>query len=211
MFYNWKAAFFNSHFRNRFIISVIAVLFILLGLASFSAHVEIVRGNKLYDPILNFIKPRDVSGFTFFVTYIAAIIGFVYTITSPYKFLHLIQMYGVLTLLRFITLFVIPFDPPIPVAQLKEEVLMNNLYTGNEYLRSLLFSGHAATLFLFYFFTTNKILKISFLVAAISVSIGAIIQHEYYSYDVLVAPIFAFIAYRLTTKFSKHYQTDASK
>ena len=49
------------------------------------------------------------------------------------------------------------------------------------------------------------LLKYTFLIAAISVSIAVMVQHVHYSYDVIAAPIFAYIAYRLITKFSKHY------
>jgi len=37
------------------------------------------------------------------------------------------------------------------------------------------------------------------------------LQHVHYSYDVVAAPIFAYIAYRLITKFSKHYYDSNSE
>jgi membrane-associated phospholipid phosphatase len=208
MLYNWKIAFSNPYYRNRFIISVAFLILILIGFASLLAYIETRQGHTFYDPILNFIKPRDVSDFIFFVTYSAATVGFIYAITSPYKFLHFIQMYGSLTLLRVITLFFIPLEPPTAIIPLRDEFLSHTFYAGSEHLKDLFFSGHAATLFLFYFFTHNKILKITFLTAAIAVSIGVMVQHVHYSYDVIAAPIFAYIAYRVITKFSKHYQND---
>jgi membrane-associated phospholipid phosphatase len=209
MLYNWKIAFSNEHFRNRFLVSVIVLLIILTGFASLLAYIETRQGHSFYDPILNFIKPRDVSDFIFFVTYSAALIGLIYAFLSPYKFLHLIQMYGALTLLRVITLFFIPLEPPTAIIPLRDTILTHTFYAGNEHLKDLFFSGHAATLFLFYFFTVNKVLKYTFLAAAIAVSIGVMVQHVHYSYDVIAAPIFAYIAYRIITKFSKHYQNDA--
>ena len=209
MLYNWKIAFSNAHFRNRFLISVTVLFIILTGFASLLAYIETRQGHIFYDPILNFIKPRDVSDFIFFITYSAAIIGLIYAFLSPYKFLHLIQMYGALTLLRVITLFFIPLEPPTAIIPLRDTILTHTFYAGNEYLKDLFFSGHAATLFLFYFFTVNKVLKYTFLAAAIAVSIGVMVQHAHYSYDVIAAPIFAYIAYRVITKFSKHYQNEA--
>ena len=210
MMYNWKIAFSNPYYRNRFIISVTFLILILIGFASLLAYIETRQGHTFYDPILNFIKPRDVSDFIFFVTYSAAVVGFIYAITSPYKFLHFIQMYGALTLLRVVTLFFIPLEPPTAIIPLRDEFLNHTFYAGSEHLKDLFFSGHAATLFLFYFFTHNKILKVSFLMAAIAVSVGVMVQHVHYSYDVIAAPIFAYLAYRVITKFSKHYQNDAS-
>lgn len=209
MIYNWRIAFLNSHYRNRFMISIVALIIVLIVFAFVLAYIETRQGHTFYDPILNFIKPRDVSDFIFFVTYSAAFVGFIYAITSPYKFLHFIQMYSSLTFLRVITLFFIPLEPPTAIIPLRDEFLNNTFYAGSEHLKDLFFSGHAATLFLFYFFTTNKFLKIIFLLAAIIVSVCVMVQHVHYSYDVMAAPIFAYIAYRVITKFSKHYQNDA--
>lgn len=208
MLYNWKIALSNKHFQNRFLISVVVLIGILTGFASLLAYIETRQGHTFYDPILNFIKPRDVSDFIFFVTYSAALIGLIYAFLSPYKFLHLIQMYGALTLLRVVTLFFIPLEPPTAIIPLRDTILTHTFYAGSEHLKDLFFSGHAATLFLFYFFTVNKVLKYVFLAAAIAVSIGVMVQHVHYSYDVIAAPIFAYIAYRLITKFSKHYQNE---
>ena len=61
---------------------------------------------------------------------------------------------------------------------------------------------------LFFFFTKHRTLKWIFFACAISVAIAVVIQHVHYSYDVIAAPIFAYIAYRVITKFSKHYQND---
>ena len=47
--------------------------------------------------------------------------------------------------------------------------------------------------------------------SAIAVSIGVVVQHVHYSYDVMAAPIFAYIAYRLITKFSKHYYKEITE
>lgn len=209
MLYNWKIALSNKHFQNRFFISVVVLIGILIGFASLLAYIETRQGHTFYDPILNFIKPRDVSDFIFFVTYSAALIGLIYAFLSPYKFLHLIQMYGALTLLRVVTLFFIPLEPPTSIIPLRDTILTHTFYAGNEHLKDLFFSGHAATLFLFYFFTINKFLKYTFLAAAIAVSVGVMVQHVHYSYDVIAAPIFAYIAYRVITKFSKHYQTES--
>ncbi|MES2567984.1 MAG: phosphatase PAP2-related protein [Bacteroidota bacterium] len=210
MLYNWKTAFSDKHFRNRFFISVFVVSIILTGFASLLAYIETRQGHTFYDPILNFIKPRDVSDFIFFATYLTALVGLIYAFVSPYRFLHLIQMYGTLTLLRVVTLFFVPLDPPTAIIPLRDTFLTHTFYAGNENLKDLFFSGHAATLFLFYFFASNKILKYLFLISAVAVSIGVVVQHVHYSYDVLAAPIFAYIAYRVITKFSKHYYSETS-
>ena len=78
--YNWKIAFLNKHFRNRFLGSTILVSFILMAFAFLLAYIETRQGHVFYDPILNFIKPRDVSDFIFFVTYLTALVGLIYAL-----------------------------------------------------------------------------------------------------------------------------------
>lgn len=189
----------------KFILTISFVAILLFNLAVLLNYIEARQGHVFYDPVLNFIKPRDVSGFIFVLTYSSALIAIIYALGSPYKFVHLLQMYGALTALRIITLFFVPLDPPAEIIPLKDKVLTSTFYQGNENIKDLFFSGHAATLFLFYFFAKNNYLKILFLSAAIVVSICVLVQHVHYSYDVIAAPIFAYIAYKLITKFSKHY------
>jgi len=210
MLYSWKIALPEKHFRNRFISSKVILLIVLTGFASLLAYIETRQGHVVYDPVLNFIKPRDVSYFIFFTTYTNALVAIIYAFTSPYKFLHLIQMYGTLTLLRVLTLFFVPLESPIAIIPLHDEILKLTFYSGGENIKDLFFSGHAATLFLFYFFSVDKVLKYLFLAAAISVSIGLVVQHVHYSFDVLAAPVFAYISYKLVTKFSKHYYKEVA-
>ncbi|MFO0323303.1 MAG: hypothetical protein ACK504_12855 [Bacteroidota bacterium] len=188
---------------------MIISIIVLTGFASLLSYIETLQGHLIYDPILNFIKPRDVSYFIFFVTYLTALIALVYAFLSPYNFLHLVQMYILLTLLRMLNLFFIPLETPTAIIPLHDQLFSRQFYPGAENLKYLVFSGHAATLFLFYFFTVNKFLKYLFLLSAICVSVGMIIQHVHHTYDVVVAPIFAYISYKLIVKFSKHYYAEA--
>lgn len=194
----------------KFFITIGLLTILLLGLGTLLNYIESRQGKVFYDPILNFIKPRDVSSFIFITTYLTALIAIIYAFATPYRFLHLLQMYGVLTGLRIITLFFIPLDPPMEIIPLKDKFLTATFYNGGENTKDLFFSGHAATLFLFFFFAKDVMLRYLFLGAALLVSACVVIQHVHYSYDVIAAPIFAYIAYRCITKFSKHYYLNSS-
>ncbi|MBS1634523.1 MAG: hypothetical protein JST26_01285 [Bacteroidetes bacterium] len=210
VFYTWKIAFRNPHFRNKFILNMIAQALLLSGLAYLLNYIETRQGHVFYDPVLNFIKPRDVSDSIFLTTYGTAIIAIAYALGTPYKFIHFIQMYAMLTALRIITLFFVPLDPPVEIIPLHDKFLSSTFYQGKENVKDLFFSGHAATLFMFFFFAENRFLKYFFLAAAFLVSACVIIQHVHYSYDVIAAPFFAYISYRLVTRYSKHYHLSSS-
>lgn len=194
----------------KFFVTIGLLALLLLSLGTLLNYIESRQGKVFYDPILNFIKPRDVSSFIFITTYLTALIAIIYAFATPYRFLHLLQMYGVLTGLRIITLFFVPLDPPVEIIPLKDKFLTATFYHGGENMKDLFFSGHAATLFLFFFFAKDVMLRYLFLASALLVSACVVIQHVHYSYDVIAAPIFAYIAYRFITKFSKHYYLNSS-
>lgn len=208
MIHAWKMAFKNSSFRVRFILSFALLSVVLFFFASFLNYIELRQGHVFYDPVMNFFKPRDVSYFIFITTYTASVIGLVYAFFSPYTTLHLCQMYLLLTVFRIITLFFVPMDPPETIIPLKDVFLQHTFYeTAGGNLKDLFFSGHTATLFLFFFLIRNIYLKWFFFIAAVCVAFGVVIQHVHYSYDVIAAPLFAFISYYIVNKHVKFYNS----
>ncbi len=206
MWHSWNIAFKNRNFVMKFVISFLALALLLYFFAWFLNYVELRQGHVFYDPVLEFFKPRDVSYYIFGITYASAIGGIIYASRTPYLVVHLCQMYFLLTVFRVITLFFVPLNPPEGIITLKDAFLDNTFYANGGNLKDLFFSGHTATVFLFVFFVDNKILKLIFLIAALAVAFGVMIQHVHYSYDVLVAPLFSFLSYRLVKKYVKFHQ-----
>lgn len=206
--HNWNLAFKSNSFRKKFIISFLILFVLLYFFALFLNYVENRKGHIFYDPFLNFIKPYDVSDFIFYITYITSLVGLIYAFTNPFKTLQLCQMYTLLTLFRITTLFLLPLDPPQTMIPLRDSILESTFYNGDVYVKDLFFSGHTATLFLLFFFAMNRPLKWLFFISAILVAIAVVIQHVHYSYDVIVAPFFAYISYRIIIKNTKFYLTE---
>lgn len=206
--YTWKLALQNKSFIQKMIWSFIFLGVIMYFFAWFLNYIETRQGHVFYDPILNFLRPRDVSDFIFFTTYGAGLLGLCYGFANPYRTIHLCQMYTLLTIFRIITLFIFPLDPPTAIIPLKDAILENTFYNEGGNVKDLFFSGHTATLFLFFFLTKHRTLKWIFFACAISVAIAVVIQHVHYSYDVIVAPLFAYISYKLISRHSKLYQVN---
>ncbi len=205
---NWKLAFKNKHFVAKFIASFVFLFALMYFFAWFLNYVEQRQGHVFYDPVLNFLRPRDVSDIIFFTTYGASLLALIYAFGSPFRTIHLCQMYTLLTIFRIITLFIIPMDPPSTIIPLRDAILQNTFYNDAGNVKDLFFSGHTATLFLFFFFAKNIVIKWIFFVCAVCVAAAVVLQHIHYSYDVIVAPLFAFFAYRLVSKHSKLYETN---
>lgn len=209
--FSWKLAFQNKQYLIRFVLSFLCLFFLLGVLAYLLDFIENRKGFYMYDPILDFIKPRDLSTAIFFTTYACAITGLIYAFRSPFLTLHLVQMYTLLTALRIISLFFIPLDPPPTIIPMKDIFLQSTFYNGRENLKDLFFSGHTSTLFLLFFFSENRWLKWIFFTCALIVACGVLIQHAHYSYDVIAAPVFAYFSYFMIRKSVKFYSKDITE
>jgi membrane-associated phospholipid phosphatase len=114
-------------------------------------------------------------------------------------------MYILLNLFRIVCMFFIPLDPPDGIIPLNDTFLKNTVYEGGLNLKDLFFSGHTATLFLFFFFVKNNWFKLFFFLAACSVAFALVIQHVHYSLDIIAAPFFAFLSWKIITIVFKLY------
>lgn len=210
MLHDWNQALQSKSFKKKFFYSFLILFLLLYFLAWFLSYIEERQGHVFYDPVLNFFKPQDVSNFIFITTYSFSLFGIVYAISNPFNTIHLCQMYILLTVFRIITLFFIPLNPPPEIIPLKDSFLENTFYNEEGNVKDLFFSGHTATLFLFFFFIKQPILKWVFFTAAISVAIAVLMQHIHYSYDVVVAPLFSYLSYWIIVKKVKFYDSKKS-
>lgn len=204
--HNWLQAFRQKNFRIKFFLSFAVLALLLTWIGTFLSYVEARQGHTFYDPVLNFFHPVDVSDFIFYATYGTALAGLCYAMQSPYSLLHLCQMYILLNVFRIACMFFLPLDPPEGIIPLNDAILQNTVYGHGLNQKDLFFSGHTATLFLFFFFAKNNWLKLFFFVAACSVAVALMRQHVHYSLDILAAPLFAFLSWRIVVRIFKHYQ-----
>jgi len=109
-----------------------------------------------------------------------------------------LQAYGLMVLIRTIAMYLVPLEPPETLLLLNDPFVQ--LFGKGEILtKDLFFSGHTATLFLLFLLTKNKILKIIFLMSAVTVGIAVLLQHVHYSIDVFIAPFVAYSAFKIIT------------
>ena len=199
---NWQTYLLQKDKPFVLIVSHIVLAIILFVFFRFLAFNEAREGFVFNDPILGLFSPIDVSFFTFFITYSFALSGIIIAIQTPAIFVKLIQAYAIMTLLRMICLFVLPLEAPVKVIPLNDVFLNSTFYAGRENLKDLFFSGHTATILLFAFMFSNKALKLVYFLGAFVIGILVTLQHVHYSIDVLVAPLFAYIAVFIQRKIN---------
>lgn len=198
---SWKD-FFSSH-RNRieFITSILLLVIVLFALTNFLNYVESRNGFSFNDPILSLFEPVDLTWLTFTLIYGSLIAAIVNLISIPDKLLFTIQFYTLMVVVRIISMWLLPLNPPEKMIFLNDP-FVEFFGTGKTLTKDLFFSGHTATLFILFLTAEDKLFKRIFLVSTIIVAISVLMQHVHYSIDVFAAIFFTYACYQIL-KFLK--------
>ena len=193
---NWSAFFRNKQFRNEFIISIIALVLTLISLTKFLNYVESRNGVMLPDPLLKLFNSVNLTWITFILIYFSIIFMIFSLSSNPKKLIFTVQCYIILILVRIFMMYLVPLNPPADMILLNDP-FVQFFATGQPLTKDLFFSGHTATIFLFYLVSEKKLFRAFFLIATVLVGTSVLLQHVHYSIDVASAPFFAYISYRL--------------
>ena len=182
------------HISVLFVLSIVALAFIPF----LEYHEKFANdlGWRPFDPVGALFPAADVSYPIFSITYGSMLL---YAFLSYKKDLFIPKLmlaYALILLLRFITLSLLPFQAPASYVFLKDPFLNELIYPGH-IRNDLFFSGHTALVFAIFILSEKKWI---FLFLAITTGILVVIQRVHYSYDVLAAFPFAWLAASLSNR-----------
>ena len=194
----WKE-YFRKYKFHLFIILIIfiATLFVIYNVLHF---IENRTGTVLNDPFLNLIPSLNVSVPLFLLTYFGTLFGIGYVLRKPDLTIITALTYILILWLRIACMYFTPLEPPDNIIPLRDFILESTFYSGNVNLKDLFFSGHTASMFLFFMVIPNKFIKGIYLFITFLVASLVLIQHAHYTIDVLVAPIMVWFAYQMAKK-----------
>lgn len=197
----WKE-YFRKYKFHLFIILIIfiATLFVIYNTLQF---IENRIGAVLNDPFLNLIPSQNVSIPLFLLTYLGTLLGVGYVIRKPDLTIITALTYILILWLRMACMYFTPLEPPNDIIPLRDFILESTFYSGNVNLKDLFFSGHTASMFLFFIVITNKYIKRIYLLITFIVASLVLIQHAHYTIDVLVAPIMVWFAFQMAKKIKQ--------
>ena len=197
---NWSLAVKNISFRSKLITGFVLLLTVVGLLPFFFQYIEQRQGYDLNDGLLNALPATNVSIPIFAMIWSMVLLFIVRSITDPYLFILYLFGFLFLCLFRMITLFLIPLNAPGGLIELQDP-LSNFFYGTKDFItKDLFFSGHTATLCLFFFSFQRKWDKISALICTIAVGFFVLIQHVHYTIDVIAAPVFAYLSFFVAKK-----------
>jgi hypothetical protein len=181
-------------------ITVLGALPVVFSLPVFFQYLAARKGMIISDPILAVLPSVDLSVPLFVFLYGVVAMVIVGLSRHPILFLRTAQAYVLLLVLRMLTMALVPLDQPPGFIALNDPI-STLFYPGQRpFDKDLFFSGHTATLFLFYLAAPWRIGRPMLLVATVLVGLAVLVQHVHWTMDVVAAPFFAWLAWWLSAR-----------
>jgi len=199
----WKDIFKNKKSIADFFVTVLFVLLIILVFPVFLNFIELRDTDLMFDPFLDLFLPIDLTWITFGLIYFSVITAIISLMNKPASLFLALQSYGFMLLFRMLVMYLTPLEAPEKLIPLHDP-FVQMFGTGDILTKDLFFSGHTATMFVLFLVVKNKILKVIFLISTILVGLAVLVQHVHYTVDVVAAPVFAFVSYKIVWDFKRY-------
>lgn len=189
----------DETFKIKLYIGIALLLMVFISFPFFFQYIELREGKVLNDLVLNQLSARDVSVPIFTIIWSMTILFFIRSVQSPGLFLTFMYGFILLSLSRFITIYLIPLNPPNELIPLVDPI--SNSFYGKSYVtKDLFYSGHTATQCLFFLCFRRKLDRLIALFCSIAIGFLVLVQHVHYTIDVIAAPVFAIICVYIAKK-----------
>lgn len=191
----WRANWQSTEYRRRFISGVILMSFLLVSMPFFYQAIELRRGIKFNDYLLQWLPSVDLSIYIFSIIWAMALLTFHRFRQDPQIFLEFLWGFILINLGRFVSIGLVPLDAPdglIPI----EDPIANYFYGPTFITKDLFFSGHTAAMFLMFLCLKKRTDKILALIATFVIAAFVLIQHVHYTMDVVMAPLITYFLWK---------------
>jgi len=190
----WAHAVKDPVFRKKLIVGVTGTIITLGCLPFFFQYIEQREGRMISDFILDRFKATDVSIPIFTMLWAMTALVIIRSVQSPTIFLTAVYGFMFMELSRMITITLFPLNAPPDLIPLIDP-LSNSFYGKNFITKDLFYSGHTATMFLFFLCFRRKTDKLLSLSCSIAIGVLVLVQHVHYTIDVIAAPFFTTVCY----------------
>ncbi len=192
----WSFAWSQPLFRFKFILVWLLIFPLLTIFHVFFTYIEKREGRELSDWLLEQLPVHNVSLPVFLLIWGAALLAIVRCVKSPQTLLLLLWSYLLVSISRMLCIWMVPLNPPSHLIPLIDP--LTNFFYGKQYItKDLFFSGHTSSVFIIFLGLEKKTDKILTLLFTIGVAVLLLVQHVHYTIDILVAPLAAWLCYKL--------------
>jgi PAP2 superfamily C-terminal len=152
-------------------------------------------GVVLNDPILALLPVADLSVPIFVIEYGCALAVLYQLLSHPVRLAVGLFGYGTVMFCRWITITLVPLDPPPDLVLLIDPVV-EALGGGPIFTKDLFFSGHTAAMMMFTLSAPKRKARLVFACLTAVIGVMLMIQRVHYSIDVFVALFMAYAGWR---------------
>jgi hypothetical protein len=187
---SWRFAFEDRRFVLKFLSALAVFLIFPFKADDYFQWIQLRPGTQWNDTLLNLIPALNVSYPIFGIIYLSVIYLLFRLLQDPDRFLWFAWAFNLETALRFLSIYLVPLDPPLGLVDLHDPLAEIFIYGDNLAItKDLFFSGHTATMvFVCFFLPTASERRVAVGLSALLVSL-LLIQHVHYSLDILAAPL----------------------
>lgn len=202
----WRTNLLDKTFRWKLLI-VPGLFFIYSAITQhLSNYIESRKGVRLNDKLLTFLPSYDFSTFIFILLYSSLLVLIITHLHKPKVILRLIEMHFLVAVVRQICILIIALEPPAGIIVLRDVFLENTVYPHNTPLtKDLFFSGHVASVWIYFLCAQHRYLKTSFFIGTLVMSFMILSMRVHYTYDVLGALFFTTIIYFAPTRAKPYF------
>lgn len=186
-------------FRKRLVTVLVILFFVVIINPYFFSYIQQRNGVVLNDWLLNFIPQYDVSVPIFCILWSVVLLAVCRAVQNP-RFLIIAGWTCLLLYVsRIISISLVPLNLPKGLIYLHDPIAA--IFYGNQLItKDLFYSGHTATMFLIFLCLKDRYDKVYALFATVAIGILLLVQHAHYTIDIIAAPFFTYILYRLSKK-----------
>lgn len=196
---NWQFAWQQKYFKQQIIIGFIILLIVLAFFPFFFNYIEKREGTLLNDFVLDYIPSYNLSIAIFTTIWSMGLLLVIRCVQQPKILLLFLWGFILLSISRFISISLLPLQPPNGLIELKDP-LSNSFYGTKFITKDLFYSGHTATQYLMFLCLQKKWDKIVTLASTLAIGIMVLIQHVHYTIDVVFALPITYMVFILTKK-----------
>jgi len=193
--FSWREARKNIPYLITLFITLTCLFLIAFYAGGYFDFIELRNGPQLNDFIFKLLPAHDVSWILFLFLYSGVAIGLYSVRNDPRGLLLTFQTYVLVTLLRVLTIYLFPLNPPNDYIPLREPVAQFFAHDHKMISHDLFFSGHVSTICSLLFSVKKGWVKKYILICAIAISVLVLVQRVHYTIDVIVAPLATYCCY----------------
>ena len=202
----WKTAWLSKLFRLKLLLTPVVFLLYSMITRPLAGYVEGRKGILLSDNLLYLFPSFDCSLYIFLLLYSSMLLFLLLYINRPEMLIRVLGMHLAVAIVRQVCILLIALEPPVGIIALRDVFLENTVYPHKPLTKDLFFSGHAASIWIYFLYARSLYFKIWLFFATLLMSFMLLSMRVHYTYDIYGALFITALIYSASAKLRYHFE-----